>query len=246
MNQLTLLLTHPSYSHPTSLILLSCSWFRQLFNNLSHSAPGLAHPTTLQPEPFGSDFNHYSYFILSYLTSIIIFIRSSSRQLFSNHNLTEPISLRIGYLKFLTSGWLVQCFNDWLCIFSNSQILPFIFFTHCCCPACCSFLEFFPNCLHSLYNDYPILQRESWSIVYLIHAGSLYFRYILLDLGLMALMRGVPARVALSPLGISSCVVPPALLVSCLLLCSCLEVCLAASPSSSVSSQLFTSSRMLS
>ena len=108
------------------------------------------------------------------------------------------------------------------------------------------FWNFFPNCLHSLYNDYPILQRESWSIVYLIHAGSLYFRYILLDLGLMALMRGVPARVALSPLGISSCVVPPALLVSCLLLCSCLEVCLAASPSSSVSSQLFTSSRMLS
>ena len=238
MSHLTLFLTHPSYSHPTSFILLFCSWFRQLFNNLFHSAPGLTHPTTLQPEPFGSDFNHYSYFILSHLTSIIIFIRSSPRQLFNKHNLTEPISLCIGYLNFLTSGRLVQCFNDWLCIFSNSQILPLIFFTHCCCPACCSFLENYFQIASILYImcDYPILQRESWSIVYLIHAGSLYFRYIFLDLGLMALMRGVPARVALSPLGISSCVVPPALLVSCLLLCSCLEVCLATCPSSSVSS----------
>ena len=155
-----------SYSHLTSFILPFCSWFRQLFNNLFHSAPGLTHPTTLQPEPFGSDFNHYSYFILSHLTSIIIFIRSSPRQLFNKHNLTEPISLCIGYLNFLTSGRLVQCFNDWLCIFSNSQILPLIFFTHCCCPACCSFLENYFQIASILYimYDYPILQRESWSM----------------------------------------------------------------------------------
>ena len=93
---------------------------------------------------------------------------------------------------------------------------------------------------------YPVLWREPWSILYLIHAGSLYFRYIFLDLGLMALMRGVPARVALSPPGFSSCAVLPALLVSCVLLCSCLGICLAACPSSSVSSHLYTSSRMLS
>ena len=99
-----------------------------------------------------------------------------------------------------------------------------------------------------LYITYgfPVLLREPWSILCLIHAGSLYFRYIFLDLGLMALMRGVPARVALSPSGFSSCAVLPALLVSCVLLCSCLGVCLAACPSSSVSSQLYTSSRMLS
>ena len=94
--------------------------------------------------------------------------------------------------------------------------------------------------------DYPVLWHESWSIVLLIHVEPLYFRYIFLDLGLIALVRGMPARVALSSSRISSCAVLPALLVSCLLLCSCLEVCLAACPSSSVSSQLFTSSRMLS
>ena len=147
-----------------------------------------------------------------------------------------------------TYGWLVQCFNDCLCIFSNSQIPPFIFFTLCCWPAYNSSLEDSLQIASILYIIYgfPVLWREPWSILYLIHAGSLYFRYIFLDLGLMALMRGVPARVALSPPGFSSCAVFPALLVSCVLLCSCLGVCLAACPSPSVSSHLYTSSRMLS